>query len=139
MKEGEGDLVPEAVPAAEEVAGEASGGEQEPEQEVGQEAVGEQETQGEEFHEGECEETSPGQHNSSGDASDGSGAGNNETIGQPAADIAPVPAVSAVPASIQSDPQQSAFRPAGMPGPPAAPVQYHDQQQHAGPAGAGVG
>ena len=138
MKEGEGDLVPEAVPETEEVGGEVSGGEQEPEQEVGQEAGGEQETQGEEFHEGECEETSPGQHNSSGYASDGSGAGNNDNIGgQPAADMAPT--VAAVPATIQSDPQQSAFRPAGMPGPPAAaaPVQYHDQQQHAGPAGAG--
>ena len=65
-----------------------------------------------EYHEQESEEASPVQHNSSGYASDGSGAGGNGDNGQ-----CPDTGVMTHGGSIQSDPHQSAFRPAGVPGP----------------------
>ena len=58
--------------------------------------------------EAECEEASPGQHNSSGYASDGSGEPGLQCGEQG-------PAVGQPGVSLQSDPHQSAFRPAGLP------------------------
>ena len=128
MKTGEGDLIPEVDPAAEEVSGEAAGDQETEEtvEETGddQETGGGEVTQEQEYQEQECEEASPGQHNSSGYASDGSGAGNNDSLQSADTNTAAAAAVTA--ASIQSDPHQSAFRPAG-----AVPLQYHEQAQHA--------
>jgi len=80
-------------------------------------------------HEPESEETSPAQHSSSGYASDGSGAGMSMPVpmGMPTttAPIPPCP-VDGQTTSIQSDPQQSAFRPA-MPG---GQQLYHGMDQH---------
>ena len=63
--------------------------------------------------EAECEEASPGQHNSSGYASDGSG----DPGGQPGDQGADQGPAAGQPSqmSLQSDPHQSAFRPAGLP------------------------
>ena len=61
--------------------------------------------------EAECEEASPGQHNSSGYASDGSGEPGLQ-CGDPGLAGGQPPGQMS---SLQSDPHQSAFRPAGLP------------------------
>ena len=88
-----------------------------------------------EYHEPENEETSPGQHNSSGYASDGSGAGGSgDTVQCP--DTMTHGMAGHQQSGIQSDPHQSAFRPAGIPGmqqgPMTGPAQYPAPEQHMG-------
>ena len=82
------------------------------------------------YQEPESEEASPGQHNSSGYASDGStSAGPGDLVQCPAPDTGMMAG-----AGIQSDPHQSAFRPAAaapaaMPG-QLQPAGYHGMDQH---------
>ena len=85
-----------------------------------------------EYHEAESEETSPGQHNSSGYASDGSGAGGSGDTVQCPDNM--THAMGHQQSGIQSDPHQSAFRPAGIPGMQQGPMtpQYPAPEQHMG-------
>ena len=85
--------------------------------------------------EAECEEASPGQHNSSGYASDGSGEPGLQCNDQG-------PAGGQPQISLQSDPHQSAFRPAvqypGQPMEPQAPeFQFRQNGGQAAPQGRG--
>ena len=89
------------------------------------------EPQVEEFVEVEGEEASPGQHNSSGYASDGSGAGAGAGAGQPSTPLPCPGPVQGEVGALQSDPHQSAFRPA-LPSQPVTVYQAGPHQQEFG-------